>query len=615
MMLFLCVEGKVPRDVELSTTQGTFVRCREEPNVRTSASSLFKSYYKLSFQTRVQVTFVVLIVLAISLTGGGAYWVASDIVESNAKQAGQETIDRSRQVLDERMRHITVSVMTLILSDAYHQMTNDVKQMDKSKYYTDLTAMQPLFAQIKLNEPMVHSVLLSTPIGDFFDTANVKNSSVPFVGSDIYRKLKTVKNHVWIKGHQDPYFTSRKDVVSFVMHPISETDEIYIIVNVLESSLTDILMSNLNSQNYEMALVDSNGANVLGSGLADIRMDNRREADYIVSQAKLTMTDWTLVSFQKRTFILKQLNRIQWIVLWGAASCIIISLFVSRMLVSLLLRPLQSLKALMKKVERNELSVRFRSKYADEFSLVGLRFNQMLETISNLIDRNRTIEEEKSKAEIAALQAQISPHFLYNTLNTIYWKNQLGQSANVGEMVLSLSQMFQLGLNGGREMTTIDRELAHVEQYMLLQRNSYESLFDYEITLENEALGGLPILKLMLQPLVENAILHGFKNRKADGTIRIDLETQGRILVITVSDNGSGMDEETVGNLLKEPHGAGGGSGKGYALRNINNRLRLYFGAQSSMSIQSRPNAGTVVTLQIPIGGDEDGTNLHVMRD
>lgn len=581
--------------------------------MRTFVKGLFKSYYKLSFQTRVQVTFVVLIVLAISLTGGGAYWVASDIVESNAKQAGQETIDRSRQVLDERMRHITVSVMTLILSDAYHQMTNDVKQMDKSKYYTDLTAMQPLFAQIKLNEPMVHSVLLSTPIGDFFDTANVRNLSVPFVGSDIFRELKTVRNHVWIRGHRDPYFTSRKDVVSFIMHPTSETDEIYIIVNVLESSLTDILMSNLNAQNYEMALVDSSGSNVLGSGLADIRMDNRREADYIVSQAKLTMNDWTLVSFQKRSVILKQLNRIQWIVLWGAASCVIISLFVSRMLVSLLLRPLQSLKTLMKKVERNELSVRFRSKYADEFSLVGLRFNQMLETISNLIAMNKTIEEEKSKAEITALQAQISPHFLYNTLNTIYWKNQLGQSANVGEMVLSLSQMFQLGLNGGKEMTTIDRELAHVEQYMMLQKSSYENLFDYEITLENESLKSLPILKLMLQPLVENSILHGFKNIKANGKIRINLERQNRNMVIIVSDNGSGMDGQTAGDLLKEPLGAG--TSKGYALRNINNRLRLYYGAQSSMTIQSRLNAGTVVTLQIPIGGDEDGTDLHLMRD
>ncbi|WP_027085618.1 sensor histidine kinase [Cohnella panacarvi] len=583
--------------------------------MRAFAKGLSRSYYKLSFQTRVQVTFVVLIVLAISLTGGGAYWVASDIVESNAKQAGQETIDRSRQVMDERMRHITVSVMTLILSDAYHQMANDVKQRDKSKYYTDLTAMQPLFAQIKLNEPMVHSVLLSTPIGDFFDTANVRNLNVPFVGSDIYKELKTAKNHVWIKGHEDPYFTSRKDVVSFVMHPISETDEIYIIVNVLESSLTDILMSNLNAQNYEMALTDADGANVLSSGLADIRMDNRREADYIVSQAKLTMNDWTLVSFQKRAVILKQLNRIQWIVLWGAASCIVISLFVSRMLVSLLLKPLQSLKTLMKKVERNELSVRFRSKYADEFSLVGLRFNQMLETISNLIATNQTIEEEKRKAEIAALQAQISPHFLYNTLNTIYWKNQLGQSANVGEMVLSLSQMFQLGLNGGKEMTTIDRELAHVEQYMMLQRNSYENLFEYEISLGNESLRSLPILKLMLQPIVENSILHGFKNVKADGIIRISLATNARYLVITVFDNGSGMDEQTASKLLKEPLGTSGGSGNGYALRNINNRLRLYYGAQSSMSVQSRLNVGTVVTLHIPIGGHEDGTNLHLVRD
>ncbi|MFD2876108.1 sensor histidine kinase [Paenibacillus rhizoplanae] len=146
-----------------------------------------------------------------------------------------------------------------------------------------------------------------------------------------------------------------------------------------------------------------------------------------------------------------------------------------------------------------------------------MRFNQMLEQIVVLIGEVTQAQTNKRSAEIKALSAQMDPHFLYNTLNTIYWKLNLKQVKQSQSMVMSLSRLFQLGLNKGQEITTLSKELEHVRMYLELQCSCYEGLFRYEIYVEDEALVTLPIPRILLQPLVENSILHGFRNRESGG--------------------------------------------------------------------------------------------------
>jgi two-component system sensor histidine kinase YesM len=562
---------------------------------------MLQLYYRQTFQNRVRVTIIVLIVLAVSLTGWGSYWIASDIVESNAARSGQDTINKSKQVLDERLRHIAVSVMTLVISDAYKNMLQDVSQGETSQYYNHLSSIQPLFSQIKLNEPMIQTVLISTPIGDFYHTGRVRNTRVPFVGSDMYKQLKDANTNLWLPTHTDQLFTGEEQVISLVMESTTENQvkDIYIVVNVLEKSLKDAMKENWSAANDDVVLVTPEGTAVLNSA----PLSTYSESDYIMNYAQLTMNEgWTLVSIQKRSELLKELIRIKWIMLGVAIGCIIIALLISRILMGFLMKPLQSLRVLMRRVENNELTVRYESKFTDEFSRVGERFNRMLDQISTLITTIKNIEAEKRMAEVKVLQAQISPHFLYNTLNTIYWRSQLGQNEDVGEMVLSLSSMFQLGLNGGQDMTTIDRELTHVEQYLILQMNCYEHLFEYSIEVERQTLRERPILKLMLQPLVENCILHGFKNVKSGGKIDISVTCSGDLLEIKVSDNGKGMNVEKVMDRIQNH--SEDDEGNSYALKNTYNRLQLYYGAESSMTFHSESGVRTTVTLLIPILGE-----------
>ncbi|MNC24537.1 Sensor histidine kinase YehU [compost metagenome] len=221
----------------------------------------------------------------------------------------------------------------------------------------------------------------------------------------------------------------------------------------------------------------------------------------------------------------------------------------------------------------------------------------MLAQIENLIEEVKISEEEKLKFEIKALQAQINPHFLYNTLNTILWKSESGRSEQVGEMIVSLSLLFRLGLNNGQEITTLQQELDHVEQYMLLQQQCYADLFIYSIQVPDDGLLQAPVLKILLQPLVENSILHGFKDMDEPGHIRIEALRAGDSLELRVKDNGRGLDADKL-NRQVEQQFEGHSS---YALYNIFSRLQLNYGDRASLRFASVPHVETTIVITIPL--------------
>lgn len=578
--------------------------------------------YRPTFRMRIRFSMIVLIVLAVSITGWGSYWIASDIVENNAEQAGQASIRQLKQMLDNNLRQITVSVMTLMISDAFKDLMKDVSTLDDSRYASHLSSLQPLFAQIKLSEPMTQSILVSTPIGEFYNTGYARDPSAPFVGSDIHRRLLTEKGLLWSIGHSDTFFSKHDRVITLAMAPITDflVKDVYIVVNISEESMKEALRSGLSGQDGDLLLVTEDGREVLRSDAViweSLQGEtpfwqqlNGQEShfqyrigheQYMVNGAKLEHRfGWIVASVQRKSELFRQMDRIQWIVVGVAAGCIAFAMIVSQMLTALLMRPMNKLMKLMRKVEGKNLSVRFEGPRTDEFSRVGIRFNMMLEEITKLIDTIKQVEREKRTAEVKALQAHISPHFLYNTLNTIYFKCGLGRNEEVGEMVLALSRMFQLGLNNGNAITTLEREIMHVKQYLTIEQLCYPGKFTYDIRIGDESLLQQPILKVMLQPLVENAIVHGFKHKRAGGVIDIGierLETE-RAMRLSVADNGLGMDAAQVMRRIEQSPSEGAGS---YALYNIYDRLRLYYGDSSRLLLTSEPNVQTVVTLIVPI--------------
>ncbi|MBW7453553.1 sensor histidine kinase, partial [Paenibacillus sepulcri] len=245
-----------------------------------------------------------------------------------------------------------------------------------------------------------------------------------------------------------------------------------------------------------------------------------------------------------------------------------------------------------------------------DLSPVNGDFHMLERSVDHLIIRVRTLVEEKYKAQIhereaqlQALQAQINPHFLYNTLDTINWIAIGKGAADISQMIDSLAKYFRLSLNKGKNIVSVEDELRLAQVYLEIQQSRFPDTFDFQLEIQ-PGLDAYLMPKLILQPIVENALLHGIRKAKGKrGAIVISVREDSGDLLFTVSDNGIGMDERLSRQLLMEAmpeaRNDGSGSGSSYGLFNVNERIKLYAGDHYGISISSQPGAGTTVTVRL----------------
>ncbi len=208
--------------------------------------------------------------------------------------------------------------------------------------------------------------------------------------------------------------------------------------------------------------------------------------------------------------------------------------------------------------------------------------------------------ESKRKSEFDTLQSQINPHFLYNTLDIIVWMIENEQKQEAVKVVTALARFFRISLSKGKSIITVHDELEHVRNYLTIQQMRFKNKFVYEIRAEEDTMG-LACLKLMLQPLVENAIYHGMEFMDGDGLIEIQVKKEGKDLWIEVRDNGFGMTKEQVENLLSEKPHVSSRRGSGIGVKNVNERIRLYFGEDYGLIIESEPDEGCLIRCHLPV--------------
>lgn len=262
-------------------------------------------------------------------------------------------------------------------------------------------------------------------------------------------------------------------------------------------------------------------------------------------------------------------------------------------------KPIRMLSNITNQVAQGDLSVRSNLQNGAEVKVLSDSLNIMIEKLSNLIDTVKKEQSNLREAELKLLQEQINPHFLYNTLDTIMWLAESGKQGEVVEMVGSLSQYFRTSLSKGNDRISLKEEELHVRSYLQIQQIRYEDIMEYEINIPDE-LGTCNIPKISLQPLVENALYHGIKNKRGKGKIIITGKRSNDQIVITVADNGLGM---TIDRLKQVMNGLqqGNGSKECYGLYNVNERIRLYNGEGYGLKIRSTFQIGTEVDISIPI--------------
>lgn len=261
--------------------------------------------------------------------------------------------------------------------------------------------------------------------------------------------------------------------------------------------------------------------------------------------------------------------------------------------------PITRISRVTNQVAKGNLSVRAAAESGAEARMLSDSLNAMIDKINELLDQVTTEQIRLRKAEFELLQAQINPHFLYNTLDTIVWLAEAGDQKRVVSMVGNLSDFFRTSLNQGKDIISIREELAHVRSYLEIQQVRYQDILRYEITVP-EDLYEYKIPKITIQPLVENALYHGIKNKRRQGTITITGERSENGFVLYVRDNGIGMTQERLNEVRAGIQKLSYTGKEIYGLYNVNERIRLNFGETYGISIESTYGEGTCVSISLP---------------
>lgn len=257
----------------------------------------------------------------------------------------------------------------------------------------------------------------------------------------------------------------------------------------------------------------------------------------------------------------------------------------------------------MRQVEAGDLNVAIKEQGFREARSVSVAFNHMIARIRALMDQIVQEQEKKRLYELNALQAQINPHFLYNTLDSIIWMEERGRSREAITMVSALARLFRISISKGRSIITVREELEHVRNYLIIQKMRFKDQFTYEIQAQEETLEERTV-KLIVQPLVENAINHAIDQTQPEALhIIIKAFFQGDDLLFTVEDDGIGISPEILENILTSPAGR-----SGIGIKNVHERIQLTFGPSYGLQIESEEDEGTLVTIRLPRYHGEEKT-------
>lgn len=382
-----------------------------------------------------------------------------------------------------------------------------------------------------------------------------------------------------------------------------------LVVSFSESKLLNIIKTLLPSENSRIALLNEKGEVVVETGrvyeeeISDKEMTVTIDSDY---------STWRLELLQPKSELYKETDQLRLFTVAIIVLSVLLAIIISWVVYSGIASPVLKLARGMKRLSSGELNIHVDTKRKDEFGFLIQSFNKMAVVQKHLIEDHYEQQLRLTTTELKFLQSQINPHFLYNTLDSIYWTAKNYDADEISEMVMNLSKFFRLSLNKGRQVFTIEESITHLHYYLRIQQLRFMDNFtvDYQISEDSKR---VPLLKLLLQPLVENAIIHGMEGKSSGGCLKISsCIEKGNTVVISVQDNGPGIGEERLRYIQHELAMMGSRSVPAssqdeenvkdlFGLRNVFSRMKLYYGREANLTVHSVPGEGTTVTISIPL--------------
>lgn len=575
-----------------------------------------------SIQSVITLSFTATTVLSMVFVSLSLYKLFSNSAEKNAASSTQQIMDQVNLNLDSYLKGM-MEISDLIKSN----LSSDTYRKDDLSNLLDVTS--------KIRKDIVTMavysddgyIVASNPMG-------VYDKNYVVTGQEWFKSLvnKTAE-YVFLPPHVQRIFEDVRPWVVSLCQSVAfyDKDKPVTLITVVDMNFSAIeqlcKQVSLGKRGY-IFIIDQSGniiyhpqQQIIYAGLKIENIGdalNKEPGSYsevfqgekqIMTVKNISYTGWKMVgiSYVDELVANKQyfFDLMIFIFLFGVVFVILASLFIS----SKISQPVKRLENQMKRVENGDFDINLEVKGEDEVKRLSKAFNLMVARIRQLMGQIISEQEEKRKSELRALQAQINPHFLYNTLDSIVWMNENSNYEGVTTMVAALAKFFRVSISKGNEIISVADEIEHARSYLIIQKIRYKDKFDFTIDAEPEVLP-CRTLKLILQPMIENAIYHGIQPLNEKGEIKISAAIDGNDILFKVSDNGYGIKPEMIEYLLAQESKTYHSGGVGF--KNVNERIKLCYGKEYGIQIESKIDVGTTVKLRIPLVGPEDGGKYEI---
>lgn len=597
--------------------------------------NVIKKYYKNQMiKNKFILIYVPLVIIPLIILG---YFSNMIYTNSITKKTVENVLDNSKLIIAEVDNVISNAegcskIITISINNVIHeiiqQKTNQITELNyKNRIRNQLGFALMFFSDIEAAIFIdMNSQVIGTDMKIENDIKNLDELDIIEVlretsGKSMWFPME--KRNLMVSDENNPVLSLGKKIID-----INSGETLgFLLLNIKESTFSDMFNELGPVKQSTYSIIDNEGTIISASNYEKLLkpIDNKGIKEWVLSENKgyeikkidnkkilLTSADyekfrWTLLSQIPLKALTADIDKITLIIILISFLCLILALVGAGTVTVFIVEPIIQLKNNMMKMREGNLENYCEVKSVDEIGQLAYGFNSMIDRIKELLSNIKYEQKKKREYELALIQAQIKPHFLYNTLDLIYVLTEMERNQEASKVTKALADFYRVILSKGREIIPLNEEIKSIIDYLNIQKLRYSDIFDFDIEIE-DSIKTCKILKLTIQPLVENAIYHGLKQKGSFGRIRIKAIKKGELVLIKVSDDGVGIQEHKLQQILSAVPRE---SDKAYfGLSNVNERLKLYFGNSYGLRIKSKVNVGTEVAITIPYVNRSEGVDV-----
>ncbi|MBP1993718.1 sensor histidine kinase [Paenibacillus eucommiae] len=589
----------------------------------------------LSIKYKIAIAMIMIATVPISTFGIIANIKIAGIIDNLAESNSETVLDHTINNIEYLMNDVSklgVQLGNYQEIKQYNDMTfsnmDRILQIKKIEQYLSL---------ILGSNPYISSMYICFANGTIVTVSNLSEYEIShYKNFNVYKQaLEPESRTLWSGFHENEFRDSKHKTVMTFSLPIYSLDNStasgVIILNIPMPVINNISVAGLMNKEDNLSIIDLNGNfmytmdkqtpenlessyvhTILDKGVLHGNFIHSNEGrNEFISYKYSNVTKWIYVTKVDLSEMYKQSHIVKRFSIWAILFCILLSVILSMLLASNLTKPVQKLVKSLRRVEKGDFTSEIAVVSHDEIGRLTATYNKMLGELRSLMERIKSESRLKRQSDLNILQAQITPHFIYNFLTTIRSISRSQEDERIYKLTSGLIGLLQTSISKQVTFVTIEEELQLVQSYVYLQQIRYNNQFEvvYEI---DETLKPFRVLKMLLQPLVENALFHGMDLVKGDGLLRISIRSDNHTIIFSIADNGKGMTEEQMRKLFADGNQGVEKKYRGIGIKNIRDRIKLYFGERFGLQVESKKDEGTLITITMPLIKDESECEQYV---